>query len=414
MLPPKYNSAQARLRERNLATILRCLQEDSPLSRAQLAPLTRLNKSTVSSLIEELVDRGLIHEVGRDTSGAGRPATLLTLNPQAGHIIGVELGVGFILALVTDFSGNVVWRRQEETGPSSKRDAIIEQTLQLVDKAIAVNRAQNQRLLGLGLTCPGMVDVESGTLLFSPNLQWRNVALGPILKSHTGLPVFVDNDANAAAVGEHFLGVARQAHSFIFVVIGVGVGGGLFLNGHLYRGVGGLAGEIGHANFTVDRNRPCRCGSRGCWENSGNETALLHRVRALLDVGRESVIPGLITGQNDRLSLPLIKKAADDGDAVALEALTETGDVIGIGLANLINIFNPELIVIGGAMSLVGSYLLPAIRQQVEIHALAEMRRQTQVDLSTFGSEAIVMGAIALVMEDVLSHPSSVGRYGAI
>lgn len=404
---------QALVREMNLSTVLRYLQESAPLSRARLADLTGLNKTTVSSLIEELIERGLVHQVGLDTSGGGRPGTLLELDPQAGHIIGLELSVDFITVILTDFVGNVVWRRQQEIADDSatleNQQAAIAYALDLVQRARAASQEMGARLLGLGLTLPGMVDVESGELLFSPNLQWRNVPLGQIFSESVGARVFVDNDATAAALGEHLFGVARWAQNFIFLVAGVGLGGGLFLNGDLYRGAGGIAGEIGHTNVSMNRNRPCRCGNRGCWEAFGNKYSLVERVRALLEVGQSSLVSQLMARQNAPLTFSIITQAADAGDAVALEAFAETGAVIGTGVANLINIFNPEMIVVGGTMSAAGQHLLPSIQKVVKEHALDEMLQQVQIVLSAFGSDASVMGAAALVVKAILSNPSSVG-----
>jgi glucokinase-like ROK family protein len=255
-----------------------------------------------------------------------------------------------------------------------------------------------------------MVDVEQGSLIFSPNLQWRDVPLRQIFYEHTGLPTLVDNDASAAALGEHLYGVAHQAQNFIFLIAGVGLGGGLFLNGELYRGASGIAGEIGHTSLMMDRSRPCRCGNRGCWETFGNQYSLVERVRARLEIRRNSIIPQLMEEQGSPLTLAIITQAADAGDREAREALAETGAAIGLGIANLINIFNPEMVVVGGAMSMAGKHLLPAIAQVVEERALAETRAGTQVVQSTFGPDASVMGAVALVVKSVLSHPSSVKR----
>jgi glucokinase-like ROK family protein len=408
---PRYQTGdQTLVREINLSTVLRYLQADAPLSRAGLASLTGLNKTTVSSLVEELIDRRLIHEVGLDTSGPGRPATLLELHPGGGCIVGVELGVDFILAILTDLAGHVIWRRLTETDPVRPQKAILADVLCLVDEAIAISQSRGSRLLGMGLTVPGMVDVDEGLLIFSPNLQWRNVPLREMFHTHTGLPVMVDNDASAAALGEHLFGVARQAHNFVFVIAGVGLGGGLFLNGDLYRGASGIAGEIGHTSLMMDRSRPCRCGNRGCWETFGNQYSLVERVRARLEVGHNSVIPQLMEKQTSPLTLSVITQAADAGDTEACEALAETGAAIGLGVANLINIFNPEMVVVGGAMSIAGNHLLPAILQVVEERALAETRSRTQVVQSAFGPDASVMGAVALVVKSILSNPGSVKR----
>jgi glucokinase-like ROK family protein len=239
-------------------------------------------------------------------------------------------------------------------------------------------------------------------MIFSPNLRWREVPLKQMVEQHTKLPAFVENDANAAALGEHFFGDAQNINDFIFILADVGIGGGLFLNGDLYRGTAGLAGEIGHLNFNLS-NRPCRCGKRGCWEMEAGKGSVINRVQTLLEVGR-----------NSRLALPVsftqIVSAAKAGDPVALEALAETGRLLGLGMANLIDVFNPKLLVFGGTMSEAGEFLLPIIRQTIQAGALAETRRQARVVLSAFGTDAIVMGAATLVIKAFLSNPKSLER----
>jgi glucokinase-like ROK family protein len=402
---------QALVREINLSSVLRYLHAGEPLSRAGLAGLTGLNKTTISSLVEELLQRGLIREVGLDTSGNGRPAMLLDLNPRAGLVVGVALGVDFISVILADFVGDIHWRRLQEVDPAEGQEAMIRRTLAIVQEAMEVGRGEEARLLGLGIATPGTVDVEQGLLIFSPNLQWHDVAYRQIFESETGLHVFVDNDANASALAEHLFGAARQAQNFISIFAGVGVGGGLFLNGELYRGAGGFAGEIGHTNFMLEHyRRPCRCGSRGCWETSVAQDSVVERVRARLAVGRNSLVSKLMAEQGAVLGLPIILQAAAAGDAQCLEALSETGALLGLGIANLINTFNPELVVLGGPLSEAGTYLLPPIEEAIRNTVLPEIAEQVHIVLSPFGADASVVGAVALAVDAILSKPSSVGR----
>ena len=402
---------QALVREINLSSVLRYLHASDPLSRAGLASLTGLNKTTISSLVEELFQRGLIREVGLDNSGSGRPAMLLNLDPGAGFIIGVALGVDFISVILADFVGEIHWRRLQEVDPAESQEAMIQRTLDIVKEAMAVGQSRQARLLGLGIATPGTVDVDRGFLIFSPNLQWHNVAYRQIFQEETGLRVFVDNDANAGALAEHLFGVARQAQNFISIFAGVGVGGGLFLNGELYRGAGGFAGEIGHTNFMLEHyRRPCRCGSRGCWETSVAQDSVVERVRARLAAGRTSLVSRLMAEQGAALGLPIILQAAQAGDGQCLEALSETGALLGLGIANLINTFNPELVVLGGPLSEAWEYLLPPIQEAIQNTALPEISEQVEVALSPFGGDASVVGAVALAIDAILSKPSSVER----
>jgi glucokinase-like ROK family protein len=407
----KNTADQAFVREINLSTALRLIHTQAPISRAQLAVLTGLNKSTISSLVDELLERHLVHETGINSIGTGRPATLIEINPQAGSIIGVELGVDFVSVAVTDFLGNVWWRRREDADPAEGQEKMLSQTLAIVKEAIATGRRKGCHFLGLGLATPGTVDLNEGLLIFAPNLHWRNVPFRKIFAEQTKLKIYVENDANAAAIAEHLFGMARHCTDFIFVFAGVGIGGGLFLNGHLYRGGNGYAGEIGHSPIMAEPSQTvCHCGNRGCWETYANQYSIIQRVLARLEVKRTSIIPRLMIEQNTALTIPLIKQAADAGDIEAIESFSEAGLAMGQGFAGLINIFNPEKIILGGPLSIAGDYLLPGIKETVSHHALPEIDQQVEVLLSSFGPDASLIGAIAIVVDDVLSNPMSVER----
>ena len=406
------NSAdQALVRELNLSLVLRYIHNEAPVSRSQIAQATGLNKSTVSSLVEDLLKRQLVHETGLNSVGAGRPATLLEITPQAGGIIGVELGVDFIAVTLTDFTANILWRHLEDIKPNDTQEKNISKILEFTDQAIDVCKNHGLYLLGLGLSVPGTTDVEKGVLVFAPNLQWRNVPLREIFYEHTGLEVFVENDANAAAVAEHLFGTARNCEDFIFVVVGIGIGGGLFLDGNLYRGRDGFAGEIGHTPIVAEPyQNPCHCGNLGCWETYASQHTLIQRVQTRLENKKNSIIPDLMAEQNSPLSLSIIKQAADQCDKEALEALTETGKALGLGFASLIDIFNPEKIILGGSLSKVGKYLLPSIKDTATKHSLSDISPKADILLSDFETDAILIGAISIVVDDILSNPTNVER----
>lgn len=402
---------QTFVRETNLSTVLRLIQSKSPISRAQLAVITGLNKSTVSSLVDELLEQSLIHETGSNSGAAGRPATWLEINPQAGMIVGVELGVDFVSVAVTDFLGTILWKQKEEADPTEGQEKMLDLTLRIVKEALAANKKRNSRFFGLGLATPGTVDLNEGVLIFAPNLHWRNVPFRKIFSEQTKLKVFVENDANAAAIAEHLFGIARHSQDFIFVFAGVGIGGGLFLNGNLYRGKNGYAGEIGHSPIMAGQSQTiCHCGNRGCWETYANQYSIIQRVQARLEVKRSSIIPKLLAEQNGQLSIPLIKQAADSGDKEAIDSFIEAGRAMGQGFAGLINIFNPEKIILGGPLSIAGDYLLPAIKEAATLHSLPEIDRQVEVLLSSFGTDASLIGAISIVANDVLSKPVNLER----
>ncbi|MBK8821245.1 MAG: ROK family transcriptional regulator [Anaerolineales bacterium] len=407
----KNTADQTTVREKNLSSVLRLVHSQSPISRAQLAIATGLNKSTISSLIDELIAQNFVHEAGINSGAAGRPATKLEINPHAGLIVGVELGVDFVTVAVTDLLGNILWRYKEDADPAEGQDKMINQTLLIVKEAMTVNKKKGERFFGIGLSTPGTVDLKEGVLIFAPNLHWRNVPFRKIFSDYTKLNVYIENDANAATIAEHLFGTARECRDFLFVFAGVGIGSGLFLNGNLYRGKNGYAGEIGHSPIMAEPSPTvCHCGNRGCWETYANQYSIIQRVQARLEVKRSSIIPKLMADQNAVLSIPLIKQAADLGDAEAIESFTEAGHAMGKGFAGLINIFNPEKIILGGPLSLAGEYLLPAIRETIAHHSfLPEINQQAEVQLSSFRSDASLIGAIAIVIDDVLSRPMNKG-----
>jgi glucokinase-like ROK family protein len=397
---------QAHIRETNLSAVLRLIHTQAPISRAQLAVITGLNKSTISSLVDELISHNLVNEAGSNSNGAGRPATLLEINSQAGLIIGVELGVDFVSVAVTDFLGNITWRRREAANPNEDQQKMIDQTLGIVKEAMTAGKKKNTRFLGMGLATPGTVDLKKGVLIFAPNLHWRNVPFVKIFSEQTKLKVFLENDANAAATAEHLFGTARQCQDFLFVFAGVGIGGGLFLNGKLYRGKNGYAGEIGHSPIMAEPSQTvCHCGNRGCWETYANQYSIIQRVQARLEVKRTSIVPRLMAEQNSPLTIPLIKQAADAGDREAIDSFAEAGHAMGQGFASLINIFNPEKIILGGPLSMAGEYLLPSIKETMTRHSMPEIDQQVEVLLSPFGPDASLIGAIAIVADDILSLP---------
>jgi glucokinase-like ROK family protein len=402
---PYRTGDQTLVREINLSIILNCLRETSPLSRAQLAEITGLNKTTVSSLVRELIARQFVREIGFDSSGGGRPAVLLELNPGAGCIIGMEIGVDYILTILTDFKAQILWRHREDTDQAEGQEVILARAFDIVRQALEAGGSAHSPVLGIGVGVPGLVDISSGTLLFAPNLKWHDVPLHKVLSQEFDVPIFVDNEANLGALGERYFGAAQGSKDFVYLSIGVGLGGGIVLDGELYRGIGGYAGEIGHTTIMSDGER-CNCGNRGCWETLVSQTAVVNRVRKALVTGNASLVSQLVKGRLERISIPIIVEAAEEGDKVARQALEDTGAYLGIGIANLINAFNPELIIFGGIVSLASSYLLPAIEKVLKERSLIWPRRMARVMASSHGPEACVMGGVALVLHDILNKPA--------
>jgi glucokinase-like ROK family protein len=396
---------QALIREINLSIILNALHDQAPRSRAALAALTGLNKTTVSSLVRQLIAAGFIRELGTGKpEDTGRPGILLQLDPAAGRIIGAEIGVDFIAVRVTDFAIHDLWHDQVPLGRATDQARALQQLCTLIRAALAATAAPGRITLGLGLGVPGLVDVGSGTLLFAPNLGWRDVPLRAYLEAAFDFPVVVDNEANLATLGESAFGVARGAASVLYVSAGVGLGGGIVLDGQVLPGATGFAGEVGHMTLLPD-GLPCACGNRGCWETVVSQEAVFRRVRAAVAAGHASTLQRATGDDLTILTIPLVVQAAAGGDAVARAALDETAIYLGIGLANLINALNPEIVVFGGILSLAWLWMQPTIERIIAQRALSWAARATRLLVAAHGVDACVMGGIATVYRRILSRP---------
>jgi glucokinase-like ROK family protein len=396
---------QALVRKLNTSLIMDCLRTHGPLSRAGLSAAVGLNRSTVSSLIRDLLEENFVREIGLQSSEkSGRPGMLLELNPDGGCAVGVEVGVDFISIVLTDFVARVLWRQRVASDPQEEQKVIFKRAEGMIRQALDFSDAHGLRSLGIGVGVPGLVDIRQGSLVFAPNLHWRDVPLREMWTQRFDLSVFVENEANAAALGEYYFGVARDVQNLIYLSAGVGLGGGIIIKGKLFRGSGGYAGEIGH--MTVDPDGElCGCGKRGCWETVVGPRAIVRRVKEALETNAESQIPALVNDDLNRIDMDVVVQAAQAGDTVARTALEQVGVQLGIGVANLVNAFNPEMVVLGGALSLASPFLLPVIERMIREHALALPCAGVEVATSAHGADACVMGAVALVMDDILREP---------
>ena len=279
-MPPRLRTGdQSLVRELNRSIVLERLWVASPLSRADLAAATGLNKTTVSNLVDEMISAGFVREIGRNVSAGGRPGVLLEFDPDAGWIIGAEIGVGHLSVVLANLRADIAWRRQVEFDLTDGLETVLDKLTALLRQARQHSQRSRRRLMGAGITIPGLVDVSSGRLIFEPNMGWREVPLRQLLHARLQVPVYVDNDANAAALAERYFGVAQDVDTFAYVVANIGLGAGLVMGGQIYPGVSGYAGEAGHT--TIDPDGPlCRCGNRGCWERLASQRALIERGRS--------------------------------------------------------------------------------------------------------------------------------------
>ena len=396
---------QESLRQINLSAVLTHLRQNAPISRAALAEMTGLNRATITRLVRELIEHGFVRETGFQSMSAGRPSILLQLNPEAGCIIGAEIEVKFGSVILTDLAAHVIWREEVDFGDHDEPETVLNSIAQLVRKTFSKAEEKKRHILGLGISLPGLVDVSSGVLLFAPNMRWSEVPVKEWLEKEFDIPIYVDNKANMAALAESYFGSARDSEYVLYINITAGVGSGIVLNQRIMTGVSGLAGEVGHMTINPDGPK-CNCGSYGCWETYVSALAVFRRVRECILQGEESQLSEVVRDGFERITIPLMVEAARNGDRVALESLEKTGYYLGVGLANLINTFNPQKVVLGGYVTQAYEFLLPVIQKTVQERALRWPREAADIVVATYLNDASLMGAVATVYGQILSNPN--------
>ena len=379
----KANVARSNtIRDINRQIVLNYVRERGPISRAEIAHETALQRSTVSLIVEELRVDGLIEEVSGESTG-GRPPILLSLRTADAVAIGVDLGTNRTIVATSDLAGRVLDQEQFETNPDAEKT-----TREIIDRARKFIRRNNGTIEGIGVSLPGLVDPE-GKELFIPTFKWRDLPLAQEISAGTGLPVTMDNDANAAAQAELWFGrpEIREVRDFIIVLVEDGVGTGIVFDGQVYRGENGAAGEFGHMTIGQGAPVPCASGSRECWEAFASQRAALARYTKLSH------------GKNGDLNnnfAELLDQALQS-DGAARSALKETAYYLGIGIANLIRGLAPEAVIVGGPIVKAWPIISQDIRNTVEA-TICRGLPSTRIIASTLGPEPTLMGALSLVL----------------
>ncbi|GAB4400481.1 MAG: ROK family transcriptional regulator [Anaerolineales bacterium] len=393
-----------RMREMNRSLILNVIRQEGSVSRAAIARRTRLSRSTVSSIVSELLEANLVHEVGRGRSSGGRRPILINLNYNAGYVVGVDLGATHLIILIANLNGDVIARRETDFSVAVGPDAGLKQIADAVRQCLADAGISLGRVRGLGMGVPGPVEYAEGRVVAPPIMPgWHGVALRDRLSRELGVPVHVDNDANLGALSEHCHGAGRGYANLAYIKVGTGIGCGLILGGQLYRGEVGSAGEIGHV--TIDENGPpCKCGSYGCLESMAGGPAIALRAQQAIRAGQATSLAAIQPPES--ITARDVALAAQMGDKLAQQLFAEAGRHIGVALASLANLLNPGLIIIGGGVAQAGRLLLDPIRKTLEQRALQPVAQSTRVVQSVVGRDASALGAVDLALQEVFQSPA--------
>jgi predicted NBD/HSP70 family sugar kinase len=390
--PAKATHQQTRAH--NAALVLRALYDHGPISRADIARLTQLTRTTVGDVVGEILADGLAREIGRGPSTGGKAPILLEVVDASRSVIGLDLGEFVFRAALVDLRGRV--QQTVERGVTGlDGDEALEVVHAMIEELVAARPGGASALLGIGVGTPGIVDAETGTIRYAVNLDWQDLPLGQLLAERHGVPVRVANDSRAAALAIELFG-GRRSQNLIAITVGRGIGAGVVIGGELFHGDGFGAGEIGHT-VVEDDGSACSCGRFGCLETVANARAIV--AGAIEAAGREpdSALAKRLR-EHGELTLDDVRQALEAGDEPARSVVIAAGRYLGRVIAAIIGILDVERIVLHGSVTQLGEPWLEAVRDEARRRSLDLLSRDVSIELAPPIGDLVVMGASALLL----------------
>jgi predicted NBD/HSP70 family sugar kinase len=382
------------IRAINRSTILNTIKMSGAISRVEIARKTGLSAATVTGITAELIKDGLIYEKAEGDSRGGRRPILLAINPQGGYVVGVKLMEKQVVGAITNLEATIIAKHSEEhqdKTPEAAVDTLAGVANTLVQK-IQISRHQ---LLGVGVGLAGIINARDGILRYSPYFGWRDVPVAEWLQSHLQIPVYIDNDVNTLTLNEQLFGSGQGIDNFLTVTVGRGIGLGIVVNGQLYRGGFGGGGEFGHT--TVDSDGPvCSCGNQGCLETYTSDPALL---QLAAQATRHGELPEDIETMDDLIA------CAEGGNATAQAIFARSGEILGRGIANLINIFNPQEVILSGEGIRIGKFLFDPMHAAIKKSVMPGLADDTVIRIDEWEDDAWARGAASLVLQELFKSP---------
>jgi N-acetylglucosamine repressor len=382
------------IRAINRSHVLNAIKTYGPIGRADIARQTGLSPATVTSISAKLISQNLVLEKSAGDSSGGRPPILLVINPKGGYVVGIKLTETHAVCALTDLEALVIAKSSMLlSGHDPAR--VVDDLAQMVLTFIREQKITKKQLLGIGVGLAGIVDAEEGILRQSPIYGWDNVPLRAMLQDKLHIPVYIENDVNTLTLTEKWFGHGQGLDHFLTVTVGRGIGLGIVANGQFYRGQTGGAGEFGHT--TINPQGPlCACGKRGCLEAYVGDPGLIRSAQESFTLGKLSAS---VQDLDELLSL------AQTGDTAALEIFDQAGRILGIGIANLINLFNPKKIIISGEGTREGDFLFVPMQQSIQQNTMPGLFDPNIVQIAPWGDDAWARGAAGLVLREVFESP---------
>lgn len=393
------------IRRSNRLTALRSIYAARNISRQEIARQTGLSSATIANVVSDLLRNGIVAETGFEDSDGGRPRALLGINSEGGYVVGVDIAETYIRFDLFDLTFHVRHSVDHTLHPEDNDlDDIVEHIVRGLDELLSSLPNASGEVLGVGISLPGQVDPVKGVSVFAPNWGWHDVPLLSMLRARVDLPLCLDNPLKASAVAQLWFGRGRTRSNLVTINIGTGVGAGVIVDGSLYRGVTNSAGEWGHTSIVYD-GRECRCGSRGCVEAYVGVPGIMRTIHELDSTST------LLYDNDQTRTIDSLTNGAYEGDRTAIAVLEETAKYLGVGIANILNMYNPEAVVIGGwAGRKLAPFMLPLLHEHVRKYALQRTLEVVSIEPCTLADDPVSLGAAIWVIEWFLANAEAERR----
>lgn len=384
----------------NQSTVLDLIRTTEGMSRKALANRTGLSATATGAIVRTLLQGKYIREVGEGESSGGRKPVMLEINPDSYYAFGFDIDVRFIYTILMDITGGIRYENKwENNNGALTPDGAVNQITGIYKTVISKFKLKKERILGAGISIPGMIDIKTRKIMLAPNLGWSGVDILDSLKEQLSIPIYLDNEAMCSASCENWLGICKGVEDFICINIESGIGAGMFIKGMIYRGYSGSAGEVGH--IPVDENGPrCKCGNTGCLETIASINAMTARYRNLAD-SKGSMKHD---ENNQDFDFENMLKSAEDGDESCLKIFKNAAASLGRAIGYLINAFNPQQIVLGKKFPQYAKLVIDDIRETAKKTALAHPARNCSILASSFGENSSALGAAIIPIRNLFGR----------
>lgn len=378
------------IKNMNISVILEKIRTEGPVSRASLSRMTGLSRSTCSILVDQLIAEDLVCETGKDESSGGRKAILLTINYEGGRAIGLKLMQNRIAGALVDLNGRIIQTDSRETTSDFSGSELIDYLCEIVGSLTAIEKNKGKKIFGIGVGIGGKIDYQKGILLESSIIGLKNLSIASILEERTGIPVFLENDVNAFTLGEKYFGEGKNFSNFLCVSLGSGIGAGVIIDDSLYRGSHHMACEFGHMSMSAEPDaRLCNCGKHGCLEAFASDSAIEDYYKEL---------------SGAELPINEISKLAGQGDITSLKAFARAGSYLGFGISTLINLFDPEALIIGGEGVVYYEYMEEEMNNSLSNNVVYGLSDEADIRPVSYDDNLWVRGVATLVVQKVMKR----------